>query len=147
MSPTPAPAFVLRGLPSPIFPLWAMTDRSAPLLAAPASPSARSAHREAAIDFAAWITGAAVQSGPYAAAGGQPGHAAAWESHAVNAPVDGFYAKTRATLDGAWVRPRHEGYMTFQERGSERLIAGLKAREAAKPVIADLNALFAASFT
>jgi multiple sugar transport system substrate-binding protein len=124
-----------------------MTDRSAPLLAAPASPSARSAHREAAIDFAAWITGAAVQSGPYAAAGGQPGHAAAWESHAVNAPADGFYAKTRATLDGAWVRPRHEGYMTFQERGSERLIAGLKAREAAKPVIADLNALFAASFT
>ena len=60
--------------------------------------------------------------------------------------MDGFYAKTRATLDGAWVRPRHNGYMSFQERGAQRLIAGLKAREAAGTVIADLNALFAASF-
>ena len=109
--------------------------------------SARSAHREAAIDFATWIAGAAVQSGPYAASGGQPGHAVAWASSAVNALVDGFYANTRATHDRAWVRPRHNGYMTFQERGSARLMAGLKAREAAEPVIADLNALFAASFT
>jgi multiple sugar transport system substrate-binding protein len=108
--------------------------------------SAYSRHREAAIAFATWIAGTAVQSGPYAAAGGQPGHATAWSSTVVNAPVDGFYAKTRATLNGAWVRPRHNGYMTFQERGSERLIAGLKSGEAAKPVVADLNALFAASF-
>jgi multiple sugar transport system substrate-binding protein len=108
--------------------------------------SARSTQREAAIDFATWIAGAAVQSGPYAAAGGQPGHAAAWESDAVNAPVDGFYAKTRATLEGAWVRPRHRGYMGFQQQASERLLAGLKARHAAPRVIADLNTLFAASF-
>ena len=108
--------------------------------------SAHSAHRDAALDFAYWIAGAAVQSGPYAAAGGQPGHAAAWEAIAVNVPVDGFYAKTRATLESAWVRPRHDGYMTFQEQGSQRLIAGLKNREPARAVVADLNALFAASF-
>lgn len=108
--------------------------------------SARSAQRDAATDFAYWIASASVQSGPYAAAGGQPGHAAAWGSAAVNAAVDGFYAKTRATLDGAWVRPRHDGYMAFQERASECLIAGLKNREPAKSVVGDLNVLFAASF-
>jgi multiple sugar transport system substrate-binding protein len=108
--------------------------------------SALSAQREAAIDFAYWVASAAVQSGPYAAAGGQPGHAAAWASPAVNAPVDGFYAKTRATLDGAWVRPRHDGYMEFQDLASQRLLTGLKAREPATSVIADLNTLFAASF-
>lgn len=108
--------------------------------------SAFSAHRDAALDFAYWIAGAAAQNGPYAAAGGQPGHAAAWESPAVNAPVEGFYAKTRATLEGAWLRPRHNGYMTFQERGSVRLIAGIEGREPARAVVADLNALFAASF-
>jgi multiple sugar transport system substrate-binding protein len=64
----------------------------------------------------------------------------------VNAPVDGFYAKTRATLDGAWVRPRHDGYMEFQDLASQRLLTGLKAREPATSVIADLNTLFAASF-
>ncbi|MDQ7248357.1 extracellular solute-binding protein [Dongia sedimenti] len=108
--------------------------------------SAHSEQRAAAIDFAYWIASAAVQSGPYAAAGGQPGHAAAWSSAAVNTAVDGFYTKTRATLDGAWVRPRHDGYMAFQERASECLIAGLKNREPAKSVIDDLNALFATSF-
>jgi multiple sugar transport system substrate-binding protein len=108
--------------------------------------SAHSLHRAAATDFAAWIAGAAVQSGPYASSGGQPGHAAAWESETVNAPVDGFYAKTRATLEGAWVRPRHDGYMAFQDRASECLIAGLKNREPAPHVVADLNALFATSF-
>ena len=108
--------------------------------------SARSTEREAAIDFAYWAASADVQSGPYAAAGGQPGHEAAWASPDVNAPVDGFYAKTRATLDGAWVRPRHDGYMEFQEMASRRLLGALKAREPAPRVIADLNALFAASF-
>ena len=109
--------------------------------------SAHSSHREAAIDFAYWLASAAVQSDPYAAAGGQPGHAAAWESPAVNAPVNGFYEKTRATLDGAWVRPRHNGYMRFQDQASARLVAALKAREPAPRVIADLNTLFAASFS
>jgi multiple sugar transport system substrate-binding protein len=108
--------------------------------------SAHSAQRDAAIDFAYWIASGEVQRGPYAAAGGQPGHAAAWESLAVNGPVDGFYAKTRATLEGAWVRPRHHGFMPFQEKASDRLLAGLQSREPAPRVIADLNALFAASF-
>jgi multiple sugar transport system substrate-binding protein len=108
--------------------------------------SAQSARRDAAIDFAYWIASAEVQSGPYASSGGQPGHAAAWESAAVNAPVDGFYAKTRATLDGAWVRPRHNGFMIFQDRASDRLIDGLRARENANMVVADLNTIFAASF-
>jgi len=108
--------------------------------------SARSAARDAAIDFAYWIASGAVQSGPYAAAGGQPGHAAAWESNAVNATVHGFYANTRATLERSWVRPRHRGYMAFQQQASDRLLAGLKARERAPRVIAEMNALFAASF-
>ena len=108
--------------------------------------SARSVQRDAAIDFAYWIARGDVQSGPYAAAGGQPGHATAWESIEVNAPVDGFYARTRATLEGAWVRPRHDGYMRFQQQASDRLLDGLKAHEPAPRVIADLNTLFAASF-
>ena len=45
----------------------------------------------AAIDFAYWIASGDVQRGPYAAAGGQPGHAAAWEDDAVNAATGDFY--------------------------------------------------------
>jgi multiple sugar transport system substrate-binding protein len=104
--------------------------------------SARSAHVGAATDFAYWIASAEVQRGPYVAAGGQPAHAAAWEDPAVNAPVLDFYSCTRATLENAWLRPRHDGYMPFQHAASERLSQALKAQESGEAAIDDINRLF-----
>jgi len=108
--------------------------------------SAFTKHPQAAIDFAYWIASGAVQKGLYAASNGQPGHAEAWEDEGVNAATSGFYRDTRATLEGAWVRPRHDGYMPFQEAASERINKGLQGNEAAEQVIADLNRLFRESF-
>lgn len=108
--------------------------------------SAFSAAREAAIDFAHWIASGDVQRGPYAAAGGQPGHAAAWEDDAVNAATGDFYRGTRATLEGAWVRPRHDGYMAFQQQASDCINGGLAGRQDARRVVADINRLFRESF-
>lgn len=108
--------------------------------------SAHTAHPDAAIDFAYFIASGAVQRGPFAQAGGQPGHADAWEDAAVNARTGDFYQGTRATLEGSFLRPRHDGYMAFQTAASGRLLQGLREREDAEPVIADLNRLFAESF-
>jgi multiple sugar transport system substrate-binding protein len=108
--------------------------------------SAFSRAREAAIDFAYWIASADVQRRPYARAGGQPGHAAAWEDDAVNAATGEFYRATRRTLEGAWLRPRHDGYMEFQQRASDRINNGLIARDKAGAVIDDLNRMFCESF-
>lgn len=108
--------------------------------------SAFSKTTEAAIDFAYWIAGADVQRGLYAASGGQPGHAAAWEDDAVNAATSDFYRATRATLEGAWLRPRHDGYMAFQQAASERINQGLVERHDAGRVVDDLNQLFRESF-
>jgi multiple sugar transport system substrate-binding protein len=99
-----------------------------------------------ATDFAYWIASGEVQRGPYAAAGGQPGHAAAWEDPAVNAAANDFYRATRATLEASWVRPRHDGYMLFQQTASDHINAALLTDEPADAVVADLNRLFAASF-
>lgn len=107
--------------------------------------SAGSAHPQQALEFALWVAGAQAQAGPYAAAGGQPGHASAWEDAAVNAATHDFYRATRRTLEGAWVRPRHDGYMPFQEAASQRLLAGLRGGEPARATVADINALFRAS--
>ncbi|PBB99598.1 extracellular solute-binding protein [Mesorhizobium sp. WSM3862] len=108
--------------------------------------SAFSAAGEEAIDFAYWIASGDVQRGLYAAAGGQPGHAAAWEDEAVNVATGDFYRGTRATLEGAWVRPRHDGYMAFQQAASDRLNEGLAGRQDAPRVVADINRLFRQSF-
>lgn len=97
---------------------------------------------ERAAAFAQWIASGEVQRGLYATAGGQPGHADAWSDAKVNAPVDGFYANTRATLDRAWLRPRHDGYMTFQHAASLRLNEALQDGEPAGRALAALNAMF-----
>jgi multiple sugar transport system substrate-binding protein len=108
--------------------------------------SAFSKTKDAAIDFAYWIASGDVQRGRYAASGGQPGHAQAWEDEAVNAATGGFYRNTRATLEGAWVRPRHNGYMAFQQAASDRINDGLKRGDGARGVVGDLNRLFRESF-
>lgn len=108
--------------------------------------SAFSEHRQAGIDYSYWVAGEAVQAGAYAAGGGQPGHAAAWDNAAVNAPVGDFYKATRATLEGGYVRPRYNGYMNFQAAGADRLNAALRAGEDPRAAVAALNALFEESF-
>lgn len=108
--------------------------------------SAFSRNRDAAVAFAEWVASATVQRGVYAQAGGQPGHAAAWGDDAVNAATHDFYRATRRTLDGAWVRPRHNGYMGFQQAGSELLVEALAARRPPASVVDDLNRLFRLSF-
>ncbi|WP_248449130.1 extracellular solute-binding protein [Sinorhizobium meliloti] len=99
-----------------------------------------------AIDFAYFVASGAVQRGLYAASGGQPGHGDAWQDDRVNAATHDFYRATRATLEGAWLRPRHDGYMTFQQAGSDRLNQGLRGRERPRLVVEELNRLFLASF-
>lgn len=108
--------------------------------------SAFSTAQAAAIDFAYWIASGDVQRGPFAAAGGQPGHADAWRDAAVNRATSDFYRATRATLEGAWLRPRHNGYMALQAAASQRITAGLAAKERAGPVIDAINRLFRDSF-
>lgn len=108
--------------------------------------SAFSEHRQAAVDFAYWIASGDVQRGPYAHTGGQPGHADAWEDEAVNTATSDFYTATRRTLEAAWVRPRHNGYMAFQQSASDRLNAGLRGHHGAETIVDDLNDQFRRSF-
>ncbi|WP_407181717.1 ABC transporter substrate-binding protein [Bradyrhizobium sp. STM 3562] len=104
--------------------------------------SAKTPHAARAIDFAYWIASAEVQRGPYAAAGGQCGHASAWDDPTVNSATAEFYRSTRATLEGSYVRPRHHGYMAFQAAASERINAALRAGENGLALLGDLNHLF-----
>ena len=105
--------------------------------------SAYSKDVDAALDYAFWVAGAAVQKTLYTQNGGQAGNLDAWQDDAVNAPVHGFYRHTLATLEQSWIRPRHDGYMTFQALGSEILEAGLRNGKDAGEIIDRMNAAFA----
>ncbi|PRX10621.1 UNVERIFIED_ORG: carbohydrate ABC transporter substrate-binding protein (CUT1 family) [Martelella mediterranea] len=108
--------------------------------------SAFSAHRDAAIDYAYWVAGGNVQSGLYPQAGGQPGHDAGWRDDAVNAKTHDFYRNTRATLETSFLRPRHNGYMRFQQQAAEALNDFLRDGATAHAAITRINSLFEESF-
>jgi multiple sugar transport system substrate-binding protein len=81
--------------------------------------SSLSQHRDAAAELARRIASPEVQSGLYASSGGQPGHAAAWQSKEVNSRVDNFFIATRETIEQAFLRPRVAGHRRFQVMAGE----------------------------
>jgi len=101
--------------------------------------SAKSGQRDAALNFAYWVTSGAVQRGPYAAAGGQPGHGTAWLDPGVDQAANGFYSRTRATLEGAMLRPRHDGYMAFQDEAARLIGEGLLVKAPAGGIVDGVN--------
>lgn len=102
-------------------------------------------HPDAAIAFARHAAGPEAQAGFWASTGGQAGHRDAWVSAQVDAGAGGFYSGTVATLDAAWMRPRHDGYMPFQQEASERINAALKDGKF-EAAMDDLDRMFAATF-
>ena len=108
--------------------------------------SSKTTHPKLCTGFALWLAGAECQSGLYARSNGQPGNALAWSNPAVNAPVLDAYYNTRLTHETAWLRPRHNGYMQFQEEGSEIVADVLRRRLDPNAAVARLNEQFRASF-
>jgi multiple sugar transport system substrate-binding protein len=107
--------------------------------------SARSHDVHAAIDYASFTADAETQRTVYFEGGGQPGHRAAWTHPAVNASSSGFFADTLPALDAAWLRPRYDGVLEFQERGGELINSWLREGGDAGAVLNALDAWYAES--
>jgi multiple sugar transport system substrate-binding protein len=99
-----------------------------------------------AIRFARHVSGPEIQSGSYVQAGGQAGHRAAWTDPSVDEAAGGFYSGTLATLATAYVRPRHDGYMRFQDDASNCINRALRFGEI-DAALDELQRLFDATFT
>jgi len=74
---------------------------------------------------------------------GQPSRRAAWTDQQVNADWGQFYAQTLQTLEQAYVRPRHNGYMQFQQRAAELVRDAAIRRPPSTRLIDALNQLYA----
>ena len=104
--------------------------------------SALGDHQDAAADLARTLVSADVQSGPYVQSGGQPGHAAAWDSDEANTLVGNFFRATRATMQQAFLRPRVAGHRRFQPMAGELVSRFIWERDLdAGSCIAGLNRL------
>jgi multiple sugar transport system substrate-binding protein len=75
------------------------------------------------IRFAAWCVSPEIQSTLYVENGGQPGHRTAWNSDSANYYCNNFFTNTLSAVDRAYLRPRYNGYLHFQDQ------AGILLRE------------------
>lgn len=107
--------------------------------------SASSNHPNEAAAYAAFVASPDVQRGVYFAAGGQPGHRAAWLDDAVNAAAGDFFRDTLDSLDRAHLRPRYSGYLPLQERAGELIHTWLGGGDSADTLLAALDDLYGES--
>lgn len=102
----------------------------------------RCEQNDIALAYVQFVTEPHTQRGMYTTSGGQPGHRAAWTDPDLNAACDDYFARTLPTLDAAYVRPRYDGYIPFQDHVG--LVVHHYLREGGKPrsVLAELNQLY-----
>jgi multiple sugar transport system substrate-binding protein len=107
--------------------------------------SAHSREVDAAMEYVRFVTDAETQRTVYFEGGGQPGHRAAWTDPAVNASSSGFFADTLPALDAAWLRPRYDGVLEFQERGGELINSWVRDGGEANAVLNALDTWYSES--
>lgn len=92
-----------------------------------------------------WLMSENTQTNFIPAHDGQPSSRAAWHDAAVNRRWANFYAGTADTLEYAYVRPRHNGYIAFQEAATIALRESLENGDSPSSAVAKLQALYSAN--
>jgi multiple sugar transport system substrate-binding protein len=107
--------------------------------------SASTAHTETACAYAAFTASAEVQRTVYVEGGGQPGHRAAWLDPAVNEATGGAFGDALDALDAAYLRPRYDGFLSFQDQAGDLVHRFLRTGEGLEGVLDDVDASYRAS--
>lgn len=110
------------------------------------SVSAYSKHREAAVDFAAWVVSEPVQRTLYVQHGGQPGHRAAWEDEAANRLTNDYFKQVLPLMDNGYVRPRYNGYLHFQDHAGLPLQRCLQENRDPEDTLAEMDRIYRQRF-
>lgn len=106
------------------------------------SVSAFTKNKEWAIRFTEWIVSPEIQSDFYMQHGGQPGHRSAWVSEDVNRSSNNYFINTLNAMDRAYVRPRYNGYLHFQDYAGIPLQKYLLQGGRPQKVLEEMNKLY-----
>lgn len=131
-----------RNFPGPGAPSYA----GATLGGAGLAISSRSLHVDVALEYLQWVASPGCQRATYVLAGGQPGHAAAWDDRLANAATGGFFGRTRQTIEHAYVRPNDPAMPGFQALAGAAVRAFLLGHASARDTFRALHEHYRASF-
>jgi multiple sugar transport system substrate-binding protein len=104
--------------------------------------SANCQHKDVAVEYAKYVHSGLIQRTLYVENGGQPGHRSSWLDEAVNTRTNNFFRDTLATLDNAYLRPRYDGYLHFQDAGGPVVHEYLKSGGNPKQVLRKLQKIY-----
>ncbi len=104
--------------------------------------SATTQHPDAAMAYVRFAASEEVQRA-FAAHHGQPAHVAIWNDPLIDKTFGGCFAKTRATMETCWIRPRYDGYLAFQEKAGTLVEAHLRGEIGAELLLDTLAQLHA----
>lgn len=104
--------------------------------------SSYSLHKDLALDYVRFINDPVIQRTLYVENGGQPGHRSAWVDDRANLLTNNFFKDTLTTLDHAYLRPRYDGYLYFQDKAALVVHDYLHSAGSAKEVWKSLQALY-----
>lgn len=104
--------------------------------------SASCRHLQQAVDYAQMVASPLCQSTTYVVHGGQPGHRAAWTGALANNLTHNYFLDTLPTLDAAYLRPRYNGYLHFQDEAGNPVQQYLRHGGDPLQVLAELNSIY-----
>ncbi|MDR5725974.1 MAG: extracellular solute-binding protein [Terriglobia bacterium] len=98
-----------------------------------------------ALQYCRVVAGRTCQRTLYGMCGGQPARRSAWRDTLLNQITDGFFSRTVASIEKAYVRPRYRGYIGLQERAGAPIIEYCNHRGNAQRVLEQMDTLYRAS--
>jgi multiple sugar transport system substrate-binding protein len=104
--------------------------------------SSRCRHKDEAAGYVRFVADRECQRTLYFESGGQPGHRSAWVDAEVNEASNGFFRRTLPALDRAYLRPRHSGYLDFQDKAGRIIQHFLQYGGNPRQVIEQLNFVY-----
>ncbi|MGG1554027.1 ABC transporter substrate-binding protein [Paenibacillus ferrarius] len=105
--------------------------------------SSKCKHPELAARFAVMTASPEFQRTTFFLNDGQPGHRCAWLDPEVNRLSRGFFEQTLDTLTNGSMRPRFDGYITFQEQAGHLIRDTLmQGGRDLRPVVRQLNDMY-----
>lgn len=104
--------------------------------------SAFSAQQSWAVRFAGWVVSPEIQSSLYVQHGGQPGHRLGWTNEAANNITHHYFRNTLDAVERAYVRPRYNGYLHFQDHAGIPLQRYLMGEGTPGNVLEQMNTLY-----
>lgn len=97
---------------------------------------------ESAVEYVQYVASPACQKTIYLESGGQPGHRDAWLDEEANRRTGQYFRSTLPALDRAYLRPRNDGCLHFQDQAGEPVQRFLQHGGDAAQVLDELNRLY-----